>query len=146
MSLPYQIEQMSHQIGNGLNGGFAYIGASKKYYTCKYPTGGATSTVLPNGTVDAPVSLVFNVNGKKGAGWKIIVSLEPSDTYTVRLWKPSKISLKKQCQLMSANQMVPVGTVMATSTDVYCDQLQGCIEAMYDKSIREHNNGWIPMG
>lgn len=145
MSLPYQIEAMVKQIGQGLNGGFVYVGASKKYFTCKYSTGGATSTVLPNGTVDAPVSLVFRVNGKRNAGWRFIVSIEPSDTYTVRLWKPIKIGLKKTCQLMAENKMVPVGEVIDSATDVYCDQLQDCIERMYDKAIKEHNQGFIPL-
>lgn len=143
--IPHQIEAMREQLGTGLNGGLVYVGASRLTYLCKYESGGAESKVTETGLVDAPVSLAFNVNGKRREGWKVIVSLEPSDTYTVRLWKPSKISLKKQCQLMAENKVVPVGEVIDVACEIYCDQLQSCVEQMYDRAIRERNDGFIPL-
>jgi hypothetical protein len=144
--LPYQIQAIREQLGNGLNGAMVYVGANQPTYSCKYESGGAESKVLENGLIDAPVSLAFRVNCKRGAGWRIFISLELSDTYTVRLWKPSKISLKKQCQLMAENKLVPVGEVLDSSSDIYCDMLQECVERMYDRAIKEKNGGFIPLG
>jgi len=134
MSLPYQIQAMLEQMGSGLSGARVYVGASKLTYSCKYETGGAASKVMKNGTVDAPVALIFSVNGKRGAGWKMIVSLEPSDTYTVRLWKP--------CWRTSSDR---VGEILDESSDIYCDQLRECIERMYDRAIQKHCGGFIPL-
>ena len=35
--------------------------------------------------------------------------------------------------------------VLACLRDVYCDTLQGVIEAAYDEAIRTHNQGFIPL-
>jgi len=146
MSVPYQIQAMREQLGKGLNGALAYVGASQLTYSCKDESGGAESKVLENGAIDAPVALIFKVNGKRGAGWKMIVSLEPSDTYTVRLWQASRIGPKRATSLIEAGKPIPVGEVLDTVTDVYCDQLQDIVEQMYDKAIKEKNDGFIPLG
>lgn len=145
MTLPYQIQQMREQIGLGLKGGFVYVGASQLTYTCKHATGGAVSVILPNGLIDAPVSLSFRVNGKRNEHWRFFVSVEPSDTYKVYLWRKAKISTKKACQLMAEGKPVPAGEILDSAEDVYCDSLQECIEQMYDKAIKTHNQGFIPL-
>ena len=142
MSIPYQIQAIMEQLGNGLNGARAYVGASQLTYSCKHEAGGGNSKVLENGLVDAPVALTFNVNGKKGAGWKIIISIEPSDTYTVRLWKPVPMRAKKALEVGWDGK---VGEILDESTDVYCDQLQESVERMYDRAIQKHSGGFIPI-
>lgn len=146
MSLPYQIEAMRQQLGTGLRGAMAYVGASQPTYSCKYPTGGATSKVTENGLVDAPVSLCFKVNGKRGAGWRMIVSLEATDTYTVRLWKKNPMGAKTAMKLMAEGKPLKVGEVISERSDVYCDNLQQVVEGMYDDAIKEKNGGFIPLG
>ena len=140
MSVPYQIQAIMEQLGNGLRGARAYVGASQLTYSCKQETGGGESKVLDNGLVDAPVALTFKVNGKKGAGWKIIISIEPSDTYTVRLWKPVRAIAKKVAEGRWNGKL---GEVLDESSDVYCDQLQESVERMYDRAIQKHNGGFI---
>jgi hypothetical protein len=144
--LPYQVQAIREQLGKGLRGALVYVGASQLTYSCKYENGGAESKVTDNGSIDAPVSLAFSVNGKRGAGWKIIVSLEPSDTYTVRLWQASRIGPKRAVRLMAECKPIPAGEVLDEASGVYCDQLQGIVEQMYDKAIKEKNDGFIPLG
>lgn len=145
MNIPYQIQAMMEQLGTSINGAFAYVGASTKVYSCKYPTGGSNSKVLENGLVEAPVSLTFQVNGKRGAGWRIIVNLEANDTYTVRLWKAARLGAKTVAKLMSQNKPVVMGEVLAEVTDVYCDNLQRIVEQVYDNAIQRHCGGFIPI-
>jgi hypothetical protein len=142
MSIPYQIQAIMEQLGSGLRGARAYVGASQLTYSCKQESGGGESKVLENGLVDAPVALTFNVNGKKGAGWKIIISIEPSDTYTVRLWKPVRVSAKKVAEGRWDGKN---GEILDESTDIYCDQLQESVERMYDRAIQKHSGGFIPL-
>ena len=35
--------------------------------------------------------------------------------------------------------------VLACQRNVFCDTLRGTIEAVYDRAIREHNQGFIPL-
>ena len=144
MSVPYQIETMLAQMGKGLSGARVYVGASQITYSCKEE--GGESKVLPNGLIDAPISVCFKVNGKRGASWKMIVSLEPSDTYTVRLWKPIRQTALAAAKAMEAGKPEKYGEVLDESSDVYCDVLQEVIERMYDRAIKKHNDGFIPMG
>jgi len=149
MSLPYQIEAMREQLGKGLRGAMAYVGASKPTYTCKHETGGGNSEVTENGLVSAPVALTFAVNGKRGAGWRIIVSIEASDTYTVRLWKPvnttAKARMKEMEKAAAEGRPMKLGEVLDESSDVYCDVLQEVVERMYDRAINEKCGGFIPL-
>jgi len=63
---------------------------------------------------------------------KVIIAYEPDDTYTVWLVEGHR-----------ARQ--PDSMVLTCHRDVYCDTLQGVIEAAYDHAIREHNQGFIPL-
>jgi hypothetical protein len=146
MSLPYQIEAIKQQLGGGLNSALAYTGAHQLTYFCKYEFGGGNSKVLDNGLVEAPVALTFRVNGKHGAGWRIIINIEPSDTYSVRLWQAAKLGAKTVSKLMAQNKPIMLGEVLAEVKDVYCDNLRQVVERMYDDAIKKHCGGFAPLG
>ena len=40
----------------------------------------------------------------------------------------------------------PAEMVLACVRDVYCDTLQSVIEQVYDRAIKEHNEGFINLG
>jgi hypothetical protein len=61
----------------------------------------------------------------------MLVTLEPSDTYDVRL----------------VNLTAPIeDQVIEHRQDVYCDDLQHAVERVYDKAIESRNEGFIPIG
>ncbi len=68
------------------------------------------------------------VNGKPGYKWMIKITLHPSDTYIIELIASRGDTVKSLDKL----------------EDVYCDELQGVVEQMYDKAIKEHNKSAIP--
>lgn len=69
------------------------------------------------------------VNGKLGYRWMIKITLHPSDTYIVELFAFRGKNAKK----------------LAQQENVYCDELKTVVEQMYDNTIKEHNNGLIPL-
>jgi len=146
MSLPYQIKAIKEQLGSGLRSALAYTGAHQLTYSCKYEFGGGFSKVLDNGLVEAPVALTFKVNGKSGAGWRIIINIEPSDTYSVRLWEAARLGAKTTAKLMAQNKPIVLGEVLAEVKDVYCDNLKQVVEQMYDNAIKKHCRGFAPLG
>lgn len=133
MKTPVEIAQMHEQLGGtGLSGAFVYCGANR----CTYQSQDLRpSQVLPDGTVDLGTGLVFHVNGKRGQNWRFIVSLEPSDTYTVRLWRSATAA--EQAKGLR-------GVLLEEKDDIYCDTLQECVEGMYDRAIAKHCDGFIP--
>ena len=145
MKIPYQIEQMRQQLGSGLRSALAYTGAHQLTYSCKYEFGGGFSKVLDNGLVEAPVALTFKVNGKRGAGWRIIINIETNDTYSVRLWEAVRMGAKKAAKLMTENKPIALGKVLAEAKDVYCDNLKQVVEQMYDNAIKQHCGGFVPL-
>lgn len=109
-------ETIAQLGGRGLSGALVYTGTTKMYMV----------DANKDGYKEA---MWFKVNGKRGWQTFIEVKLEPSDTYTVTLMnkrgaKPHKIRNTKE--------------------DVYCDELKTVFEEMYDKHMREFNNGFIP--
>lgn len=68
------------------------------------------------------------VNGKPGYRWMIKITLDFSDTYIVELLA-SRGDKTKQ---------------LTHQENVYCDELQGIVEQMYDKAIKEYNKSVIP--
>jgi len=58
----------------------------------------------------------------------IIIAIQPSDTYTVWLWREKK-------EL--------TGEIVGYADDVYCDNLQRIVEGMYDAYIKEYQKGFI---
>ena len=60
------------------------------------------------------------------------MAYEPTDVYTVWLVEGNRD--RKGSEM-----------VLACQRDVYCDTLQGVIEAVYDQAIRDHNQGFIPL-
>ena len=125
---------MLDQLGRGINGSLAYVGASRLIYKNR-PDDSCpdASIVTDNGLVDYQTGLQFNVNGKRG--WKIIVSLEPSDTYTVRLWHSFHPSITAKTGKFGEN--------LEENSDVYCDMLADMVESMYDAAIQQYCGGFI---
>ena len=139
-SLPETVQAILAQAGGlGLNGAFTYIGAQHFTYRCAEAVGeyrsSRTSRLMSEagqGFVDYEVGLQCRVNGKRGRRWTLIVAYEPNDTYTVWLVEGHR-------------GRVAGSMVLACDRDVYCDTLQSVIEAVYDRAIREHNGGFIPL-
>jgi hypothetical protein len=137
----WRIEQMMEQMGalnkNISRNCFAYIGATNPIYKAREDDAlPDPSSVGKDGMIEYQVGLQFNVNIKPG--WKIIVTLEPDDTYTVRLWRQHR----RNTWLQKDGSML-VGEVIEEMTDVYCDMLQETVEHIYDQAIQKHNNGFI---
>jgi hypothetical protein len=139
-TLPETVQAILAQAGGlGLHGAFTYIGASAFSYRCaeavgEYRSSRPSRLVSESGLgfVDYEVGLQCRVNGKRGHAWTLIVAYEPDDTYTVWLVEAHR-------------ERQPGSMVLACHRDVYCDTLQGVVEAAYDEAIRTHNHGFIPL-
>ena len=139
-SLPETVQAILAQAGGqGLNGAFTYIGAQHFTYRCAEALGEYRSSrpsrfvsESVQGFIEYEVGVQCRVNGKRGHAWTLIVAYEPDDTYTVWLVEAHR-------------QRKPAEMVLACHRDVYCDTLQGVIEAAYDDAIRTHNQGFIPL-
>ena len=139
-SLPDTIRAIITQAGGlGLRGAFTYIGAQHFTYRCAEAVGeyrsSSTSQLKSEagvGFIEYEVGLQCRVNGKRGRAWTLIVAYEPTDVYTVWLVEGHR-------------DRKPSEMVLACHRDVYCDTLQGVIEAVYDQAIRDHNQGFIPL-
>ena len=139
----WRIEQMMEQVGalskDISHNCFAYIGATNPVYKAREDDAlPDPSRVGKDGMIEYQVGLQFNVNIKPG--WKMIVTLEPSDTYTVRLWRQHR----RDTWLQKDGTML-VGEVIEEMTDVYCDELQEVVEKIYDQAIHKYNRGGIPI-
>ena len=139
-SLPDTIQAIVLQAGGlGLRGAFVYVGAHHLTYRCPEPVGEYRSSRPSRltseagvGFVEYEVGLQCHVNGKRGHRWTLVIAYEPNDTYTV--WLVEGHRGRK-----------PDTMVLACQRDVYCDTLQGVIEAVYDRAIQEHNQGFVPV-
>jgi hypothetical protein len=127
-----RVNEIVNQTGRGLNGGLVYVGA--KQFIGQDKDIGGFSTIDDHGCIVAGCYLMFQVNGKRGQNWKIIVALEPNDTYTARLWRKANAAEARQGK---------IGVIIGEASDVYCDTLQGTVEEMYDAAIREFCGGLI---
>jgi hypothetical protein len=147
---PYTIRTILRHLGPGLSGALVYVGASKQNFTCVH-TGPSNpgficperdveqrpskpSKVALDGGVSYEVGLMFAVNGKRGADWRMLITYEPNDTYSVYLSRKAKPSEKALCRV-----------ILASASLVYGDNLQHVVETMYDDAIRKHNSGFIPV-
>lgn len=139
MAKTWRIDEMIRQMGGlGFRGAFGYVGASQITYKDREDLGTPNaSKVLEGGFVEWETGLVFKVNGKPKS-WKMIVTLEPSDTYTVRLWEG--FSTAKMAKTGD------IGKVITEVTDVYCDELQRTVEQVYDDAVKQYNGGFIRLG
>lgn len=125
MKAPYTIRTIIEQMGGtGINGGFCYIGALKgitfkhpdRYTDCECRSSFTSEYDKENNTINFDVGIMFPVNGKRGQGWKMVISYEPDDTYSVFLWS-AKVGL------------------IDHRSNVYCDELQHTVESMYDRAM-----------
>ena len=131
-SLPETVQAIIAQAGGlGLRGAFTYHCAEPHG---EYRSSRPSRLVSEGGQafVDYEVGLQCRVNGKPSHAWTLIVAYEPADVYTV--W------LVEGHRERKASEMV-----LACQRDVYCDTLQSVIEAVYDRAIRDHNQGFIPL-
>jgi len=131
------IQTMIEQLGGrGIRGAFAYIGASQIRFKQRaddgYPD---ASKIREDGWADFQTGLLFRVNGKRSETWKMLVTYEPSDTYTVRLFKLSGMS--------TAIKTGKAAELLDAVDDVYCEELQHIVEMMYDDAIKQYNGGVI---
>jgi hypothetical protein len=137
--VPDTIRTIIEQCGGmGLRGAFVYVGAQEFNYKCPNVRGecrGSRSEVTKEGLVDYGVGLTFKVNGKRGANWRMMIAYEPDDTYSVYLWRRAYPKDEEKGLR---------GNVIDVLNDVYCDTLKGVVEQMYDRAIKEHNDGFIP--
>lgn len=140
-NLPYTIQCIIEQAGGqGLSGAFVYNGAKNLSYNhpkhdrdCECRPG-KRSFVDEAGLLFSDVYLSFQVNGKRGEGWKQIVCYEPDDTYTVYL---IRLANKKETAAGT------ISVVLDKRVNVGCDNLQQVLESMYDSAINQHNGGFI---
>ena len=133
----WRINEIIAQMGGmGMRGALGYIGASQFVYRDRpdYATPAASAVDEKSGTVSFETGLMFSVNGKP-QNWKMVVTLEPSDTYTVRLFRMRRPNKDNQQAI-----------VLDVETGVYCDQLQSTVESMYDGAIQRHYDGAITLG
>jgi hypothetical protein len=145
MTVPETIETMIQQLGGrNINSATCYVGAHNISWKCDERFGEYRSSfkshVRDDGLINWDVGLFFRVNGKKGAGWFMVVSYEPDDTYSVWLVRQRSLS-----ERMESRQLDKLGEVLAHRDDVYGDELKHTVEEMYDRAILEHNDGWIPL-
>jgi hypothetical protein len=139
-SLPDTIQAIVTQAGGlRLRGAFVYVGAHNLTYRCPEPVGEYRSSYQSRlmseaglGFVEYEVGLQCYVNGKRGHRWTLVIAYEANDTYTV--WLVEGHRGRK-----------PDTMVLACVREVFCDTLRGTIEAVYDRAIREHNQGFIPL-
>jgi hypothetical protein len=68
---------------------------------------------------------------------KFIIVLQPSDTYTIWLWKGYTTR-----QLVK-NGGKKIGEVLEMVDDVYCDQLIDVIDHMYVEYVKKYQQGFI---
>ncbi len=132
----WRIQQMIQQMGGmGLNGAFTYTGARRITYKAREDDGKPGDSVWDDksGTLSYDYGIMFTPNLNINA--RMIVTVEYSDTYTIRLLKVH--------QLRTAVKTGQQAQVLAVCTDVYDDMLQDCVERMYDEWVREHQDNWI---
>jgi hypothetical protein len=123
MTLPYRIKSIIDQTGGeGLGGAFCYIGAQNFVYLDR----DLSSSEFKDGMLTFSTGLLFKVNGG-WRGWKMAITLEPNDTYTVRLMAVRRDRAK----------------LLDEVTDVYCDMLKFTVESMYDNAVNKYSGGFI---
>jgi len=91
------------------------------------------SSISDGGRVQMAVGIYFRVNTTRKI--YIYVAYEPDDTYTVYLWQENTAT-----KFFKTGQF---GMVLDERHGIYCDELSGTIEAIYDKYINEHQHGFI---
>lgn len=131
--IPDRIQTIIEQLGRGLTGALVRVGGRLIAYNYQPLT--RPSRVTPAGAVESECSLTFSVNGKPGEMWRVVVSYEPSDTYTVRLWR--------LCRSHGLDNP-RMGEIIGYADDVYCDMLREVVVSLYEEAIHEHCNGSIP--
>ena len=97
-----------------MHGAFVYVGAHNFVYNV---TKEMKDSKFEDGFLTFGCGLIFKVNGGN-RGWKMAITLENSDTYTVYLYS-TRNNIQK---------------IIDSTNDVYCDNLQEVVESMYDEA------------
>lgn len=123
--------------GVGLGGAIVWTGGHNLLFSERkddtYPN---PSIVDWRGIIHSQTYVRFQVNGKPGENWIMFISFEPSDTFTVRLWRQFAPDVRLETKKM--------GEVLAEESNVYNDNLQAVVERMYDTEIQARHGG-IPI-
>ena len=134
----WRCQTIINQLGGlGLRGAICYTGGQQVTYKDRPDEMTPDPSRIDRGGVHFDTGIMWKVNGKRSQTWKELVTLEPSDTYTVRLLK-----------INTPQQWAKTGypcEVLYEASDVYCDMLQAIAEEAYDTAIKERNDGWIPL-
>jgi hypothetical protein len=102
------VEAMIAGLGKGMGGACVYTGTRKIIADYEAP------------------AIFLLVNGKRGQGWKIMVSYdEAQDLFNVSMMDKFGKDLHEQLK------------------EVYIDDLRGTVEGIYDAAIQKHNGGFI---
>lgn len=91
---------------------------------------GLTGALTYTGTREVTCSarrLRLYVNGKRGHTWYITITVSAADLYDIELW-----SVRGDRR-----------ELLGETSDLYFDDLQAAVEALYDNAINEHNGGVI---
>jgi hypothetical protein len=134
----WRTEQIIHQLGGfGMGGAFIYTGRNSKIAAAAQDRRPDPSVWdEDHGTLSFETGLMWKVNMGPGQLWKMAVTLEPSDTYTVyymRLHGPRE-----------AAETGKLATLVTKFEDVYCDQLQSIVESTYDEHLNPAKAGlWV---
>ena len=126
---PPIIQTIIDQMGGvSIGGALCRVGATELTHKCERFT--ARPAYRPGEGVHFDCGLRFNVNGKRGEVWTMIVAYdEAADTYVVFL-----------------GRRTPSGVECEHCEDVYCDGLMNVVDRMYDDAIAKHNGGFISLG
>lgn len=151
-------KEIFRQIGTSTNGGHVYVGAKlRRYSVAPYlfnqSVGGPSASYMVAGLPIMPTGgLMLMPNTIKPTA--IFVSLEPSDTYTVRLvavknpaggrlrvdWYPRFIHLLRTVQ----GPIKTRGELLYEHEGVYNDSLQSVVESVYDHYLRDFEGSTQP--
>ena len=136
-TLPWRIQAMINQMGGrGFNGALLYTGASQLTFKDDDPDRTPTASRFDKetGAIHFDVGLMFKVNMRHGQTWKVVVALDPGDTYSVYLLHVAGIkTFTLTCKLSD---------LADSYTGVYAEMLQDIVQTIYDKEL---GSGGIPI-
>ena len=129
--LPWRIQAIIDQMGGrGMNGALLYTGATGLTFKDATPERTPTASYFDKetGAIHFDVGLMFKVNMRHGQTWKVVVALDPGDTYSVYLLHVAGIkTFTLTCKLSD---------LADSYTGVYADMLQDIVETVYDNQLQ----------